>query len=150
MYAPVADVTVGSSLIMLNYMISALPHFLLYFGTAIALAVAYLAVYVRVTPHAEFGLIRMGNSAAAAQLSGSFLGFAIAMAAVITHSVSIPDMIVWSIVALVVQLAVFFVLTRVVFRGAERGIVENQVSSGVLIGAFSLAAGILQAACMVP
>ena len=61
------------------------------------LAVAFLALYVLITPHKEFALIRAGNSAAAVQLTGTFLGFAVPMAVVIGHSVNIPDMLLWGV-----------------------------------------------------
>src|SRR5688500_17534347 len=84
---------------MLDYFIGALPHFLAYFAAALALAVAFLALYVMVTPHREFTLIREGNAAAATQLVGTFLGFAIPVAVVISNSVSLPDMLLWGAVA---------------------------------------------------
>ena len=66
---------------MFQYFIEALPHFLAYFAAAVALAVAFLALYVAITPHKEIALIREGNSAAAVQLIGTFLGFATDMQA---------------------------------------------------------------------
>ena len=50
---------------MLQYFTETLPHFLAYFAAAIALAVAFLLLYVVVTPHREFTLIREGNTAGA-------------------------------------------------------------------------------------
>jgi putative membrane protein len=134
---------------MFDYFISALPHFLLYFATVAVLAVAFLAAYVAITPHREFELIKAGSSAAAVQLVGTFLGFAIPVAIVISHSVSLLDMLIWGVVALVVQLAVFFIIAKL-FSGIENRIGENCVASGIFIGGMSLAFGILQASCMVP
>jgi len=89
---------------MISYFLAALPQFLAYFGSAVALAVVFLFVYSLCTPHREFALIREGNAAAATQLTGTFLGFAIPMAVVIGNSVSIPDMLLWGAVAALVQL----------------------------------------------
>ena len=36
---------------MINYFTETLPHFLAYFAAAIVLAVAFLAIYVLITPH---------------------------------------------------------------------------------------------------
>ncbi len=135
---------------MFDYFLAALPHFLAYFGAAIALAVGFLALYVLSTPHKEFTLIREGNTAAATQLVGTFLGFAIPVAIVIGNSVSIPDMLLWGAVAAVVQLIVFVVISRILFKGIESRIVENCTSSGIFTGGMGLGVGILQAACMVP
>lgn len=134
---------------LFKYFVAALPHFLLYFLAAVVLAVAFLAVYVAITPHKEFKLIREGNTAAATQLVGTFLGFAIPTAMVIGHSVNIPDMLLWGAVAAVVQLLVFFLIGRL-FPAIEQRIEQNCTASGTFIGGMGLGIGILQAACMIP
>jgi putative membrane protein len=135
---------------MFDYFTDALPHFLAYFGAAILLAAAFLALYVLITPHREFDLIRKGNVAAALQLTGTFLGFCIPVAVVIGHSVDIPDMLLWGAVAAIVQLAVFFLISRLLFRTISTRIVEGCAASGLFVGGTGLGIGILQAACMVP
>ncbi|MEA1072037.1 DUF350 domain-containing protein [Sphingomonas sp. LY160] len=135
---------------MVQYFTATLPHFLAYFGAAIVLAVAFITLYVMITPHRELALIRDGNSAAATQLVGTFLGFAIPVAMVIGHSVNIPDMLLWGAVAAIVQLVVFFIISRLLFKGIEQRITDNCSASGIFIGGIGLGIGILQAACMVP
>lgn len=135
---------------MFQYFIATVPHFLAYFAAAVALAVLFLLVYVTVTPHREFKLIREGNSAAAVQLTGTFLGFAIPVAIVIGNSVSIPDMLLWGGVAAIVQLLVFLIISRLLFKSISDRITENCVASGIFVGGMGLGIGILQAACMVP
>lgn len=135
---------------MFQYFIASVPHFLAYFAAAVALAVLFLLVYVTVTPHREFKLIREGNSAAATQLTGTFLGFAIPVAVVIGNSVSIPDMLLWGGVAAIVQLAVFLIISRLLFKSISDRIAEDCVASGIFVGGMGLGVGILQAACMVP
>lgn len=135
---------------MVQYFTATLPHFLAYFGAAILLAVAFITLYVMITPHRELALIRDGNSAAATQLVGTFLGFAIPVAMVIGHSVNIPDMLLWGAVAAIVQLIVFFIISRLLFKGIEQRITDNCSASGIFIGGIGLGIGILQAACMVP
>jgi len=135
---------------MLEYFTETLPHFLAYFAAAVALAVAFLALYVLITPHKEFALIRAGNAAAAVQLTGTFLGFAVPVAVVIGHSVDIPDMLLWGGVAALVQLAVFFVIARLLFPTIAQRIADQCMASGIFVGGMGLGIGILQAACMVP
>lgn len=132
------------------YLTEVLPHFLAYFGSALLLAAAFLTLYVWLTPHRELELIRGGNSAAALQLTGTFLGFAIPVAIVIGHSVSIPDMLMWGAIAAIVQLLVFVVISRLLFRGISSKIDEGCTSSGIFVGGMGVAIGVLQAACMVP
>ena len=135
---------------MISYFLAALPHFLAYFGSAVALAVLFLFVYSLCTPHREFALIGEGNSAAAIQLSGTFLGFAVPLAVVIGNSVSVLDMLLWGAVAAIVQLTVFVVIARFLFKAVSDKITQGCVASGLFVGAMSLGIGILQAACMVP
>ncbi|MBS3928404.1 MAG: DUF350 domain-containing protein [Sphingomonadales bacterium] len=135
---------------MLDYFVATIPHFLAYFGSAVALAAAFLWLYSLCTPHREFALIREGNMAAAVQLTWTFLGFAIPVASVIANSVSIADMVLWGAVAGVVQLAVFVVIARFLFKSVSDRIAEGCVASGQFVGGIGLGIGILQAACMVP
>lgn len=135
---------------MISYFFENLPHFLAYFAAALAAVLIFLSCYVVITPHREFELIAQGNLAAAAQLTGTFLGFSVAMAVVIGHSVSILDLMLWGGVAALVQLAVFFALSRVLFRTIEQRITENCAASGIFVGGIGLGVGILQAACMIP
>jgi putative membrane protein len=135
---------------MLDYFVATLPHFLAYFGSAVALAAAFLWLYSLCTPHREFALIREGNMAAAVQLTWTFLGFAVPVASVIANSVSLLDMVLWGAVAGVVQLTVFVVISRFLFKAVSDRIAEGCVASGQFVGGIGLGIGILQAACMVP
>ncbi|WP_309751576.1 DUF350 domain-containing protein [Novosphingobium sp.] len=135
---------------MLEYFLGTLPHFLAYFAAALALAVAFLYLYSLATPHREFALIREGNSAAAFQLTGTFIGFAIPLATVIANSVNLADMLLWGVVAALVQLGVFVVIARFLFRTISSRIAEGCTASGQFVGGIGLGVGILQAACMVP
>jgi putative membrane protein len=135
---------------MLDYFVATLPHFLAYFGSAVALAAAFLWLYSLCTPHREFALIREGNMAAAVQLTWTFLGFAVPVASVIANSVSLLDMVLWGAVAAMVQLAVFVVISRILFKTVSARIAEGCVASGQFVGGIGLGIGILQAACMVP
>lgn len=135
---------------MLDYFIGTLPHFAAYFASALGLAVAFLYLYSRATPHREFELIGQGNSAAAIQLTGTFIGFAIPLATVIANSVNLMDMLLWGAVAALVQLLVFIAIARFLFRAISDRITEGCVASGQFVGGIGLGVGILQAACMVP
>ena len=132
---------------ILEHSISGLPAFALYFGVSLALLALFLAIYVRITPYQEIALIRQGNVAAALSISGTMLGFVIPLAHAVAQSVSLPEMLLWGGIALVVQLLVFFVVVRII-PGIARDIPEGKVAQGTFLGALSLATGILNAACM--
>lgn len=122
--------------------------FLLYFVVAIGLVAAFVAVYTKVTPHKELELIRAGNVAGAIALAGAVLGFSLPVANVIAHSVSILDMLIWSVVALVAQLALFLVVDRGVLRGISSHVEEGNVAAATTLAAASVVIGILNAACL--
>jgi len=124
-----------------------LNAFLVMFVAGLVLTLLFAAIYVRITPYAEFAMIREGKAAPAVSFSGALLGFVIPLASAITHSVSYLDMLVWSLVALIVQVLVFLAL-RSCFAGLCKGIAADVLAPAILLGALSLAAGILNAACM--
>jgi putative membrane protein len=123
-----------------------LPNFLLHFGAAIALLLLFISIYIRITPYKEIALIRAGNSAAAASLSGAVLGYCVALASSIAHSVNIFDMLCWGGIGLLIQLLAFFIC-RMMLPDLVKDVPENKIASGVFLGAISLGMGILNAAC---
>src|SRR6266700_7942806 len=94
---------------MILQSLAGLPAFLIYFCTGLVAVVAYLFVYTRVTPHNEFQLIRDNDPAAAIALGLSLLGFSLPVSA-IAHSANVVDCLIWSAIALMVQIAVYFIV----------------------------------------
>lgn len=121
--------------------------FFLHFLAAALLVALFAAIYVRITPYAEFGLIREGKVAPAVSFCGALIGFVIPLAGAISQSVSFVDMLVWAVIALLVQVLVFLLL-RCCLAGLCRGIAEDRLAPAILLCGLSLAAGILSAACM--
>jgi putative membrane protein len=131
----------------LKLTLAGVDDFLVYFVAALALVAVFLAIYIRVTPYRELALIRDGNTAAAASLSGALLGFVLPLASSIAHSVNLADMAVWGAIALVVQLAAYGV-ARMLLPTLAQGIASGNVAHGVFLGALSLSVGVLNAASM--
>jgi putative membrane protein len=127
--------------------VAGLPAFLLYFALALVLVAAFLVIYMWVTPYDELTLIRGGDTAAAISLSGALIGFVLPLASAIAHSVSWLDMIIWGAIALVVQLAVFFIVSRVVPQ-LSKAISDGGTAQATLLAAASVSIGIVNAACM--
>ena len=126
---------------------NALLKFLLYFGTGGALTALFVTAYVWVTPQKEFDLISRGNTAAAYSLGGALIGFIIPLSSAIIHSENLVDMIIWGLAALIVQILVFFVV-KMIFLNLTHSIEKGNTAEGIFLGALSVAAGILNAACM--
>jgi putative membrane protein len=127
--------------------LNGLPAFLAYLIVAVALTFLYGLVYGAVTSHNELSLIRQDNSAAAIALAGSLIGFVIPLASAIANSVSLGDCIIWGIVALVIQVGSYYLL-RIPISDLSGRIEQGQIAAGSWLGSGSLAAGILNAACM--
>lgn len=123
------------------------PAFLTYFAATLAMVVLFIAIYIRVTPYPELVLIREGNVAAAYSLAGALFGFVVPLARSVAQSVNLVDMLSWGAVAFVVQLLVYLCV-RMAMPGIVTGIPEGKVAHGLFLGAMSLAAGLLNAACM--
>ena len=124
-----------------------LPWFFAYLATAVGLTLLYLVIYMWVTPHDEIKLIRDNNQAAAIALGGSLLGFSIPLASTIAHSDALVDCAVWGVIAIVVQIAIFYLVRLPVPKISER-IEQGETASGLWLGAASLTGGLLNAACM--
>lgn len=119
-----------------------------YFGGAVALAVLYLAIYTRLTPHREFDLIvREHNASAAIALGASLLGFVVPLARALAQSTSIVEFVAWGLVALVVQFAAYWA-ARLSHPDLSQAIEENTLSAAIWLGSVSVAAGLLSAAAM--
>jgi putative membrane protein len=122
-------------------------NFVVYLTLGGAMTALFVALYANLTPQRDIALIRAGNSAAAIALVGALLGFVVPLASVIAHSAALIDVMVWGIVALVVQL-VGFLVARIVLPHLPRAIADGNIADAVLAAGISLSFGILTAACL--
>ena len=121
--------------------------YLQYMLLAVVMLFVFAAVYLRCTPQAELRLTREGNLACALSFGGALLGFCLALAASIRQSVQLPDFVLWSAAAALVQVLVYFVATRFI-RDAGGELARNNVAVGAWLGAVSVGIGLLNAACL--
>ncbi|MBS0219750.1 MAG: DUF350 domain-containing protein [Proteobacteria bacterium] len=124
-----------------------LPNFLRYIIVSFALAALFLWIYVRITPWREFALIRNGNSAAAIALVGALLGFCLPLANTIAHSASLTDLVLWSLVALLVQVGVH-VGMRLLLPQLKEAVETDRSAAGITAGGFAVCFGLINAACL--
>ena len=124
-----------------------IDDFLVYLLVALAYLGVFIALYIRVTPYREIQLIREGNMAASFSLSGSILGFIVPLCSAVQHSVSLVDMAIWGVIAMLVQIAAF-VVVKLAIPSVTEDIPANKGSAGFFLGSVSLGVGLLNAACM--
>lgn len=127
--------------------ISGLPAFLLYGAVASGLVALYLTVYLTATAHREIALIRRNNVAAAIALGGSLVGYALPLSVAIHNAQTVLDCIIWGLVGLIVQLAIYAVV-RLALPDLSRRIEAGEMAAAILLASSSLAGGIVDAAAM--
>ena len=132
---------------MFDTVIGSLPAFASFFVTAIILMLAFLAIYVRITPYNELELIRAGNEAAAVSLGGAVIGFALPIAVSVAVSHNLYAMIGWGVVACVVQLLAYIV-ARLALPQLVLNIPQVKIASAIFLASLSLGIGILNAGCI--
>jgi len=123
--------------------------FIIYMAVAAVLFVLFQFIYTCLTPHKEFALIREGNTAAAVALGGSLVGFALPASNIIANSISVVDVVVWVLIAAVVQLLAFAV-TSLVLKGLSARIVRGELAAAIYAAAVAISVGLLNSACMTP
>src|SRR5258708_29574330 len=101
---------------------SGLPVLILQFATTLGLLALGVRGYTLITPFGEMGLVREGNTAAGLVLGGSVVALAIPLAATLATSQVELDILLWGVVALVIQLATFWVASMLI--SGLRGMIE--------------------------
>ena len=128
--------------------LAGLPAFLVYFCTATLVVLLYLFVYMRITTHNEFELIRNNVPGAAIALGLSLLGFTLPVVSAMTHAANVIDCVIWSIIALVVQVIVYYAV-RIPVPNLSKRIEDGELAPAIWLGLASLAAGALNASSMI-
>lgn len=121
--------------------------YLIYIVSALVMLGVFTAVYTAVTRYKEFDLIREGNIAAVLSYGGALVGFSFTLCSSIAVHASFVMFLVWGMAAMVVQIVVYVVVNKAV-QGMNEAIEQNNIAMGGLIGSISLAAGIVNAACL--
>lgn len=124
--------------------VPAILAYLLHLSTAVALVMAFFVVYTRITPYDEVHLIREGNGAAALTLGGTLLGFSVTVASSLMHTDDYLEFLGWGAFAMLVQVMVFVVATRML-RMSKDQIEANNMAFGGLLGSISLSIGLINA-----
>lgn len=144
--SPASDSTRSAILDALG---SGLPMLLLQFVLVLALLVAGIFIYMAITPFHERELLRNGNPAAATVLGGALVALAIPLAALLATTGAVLDILVWGVVAVLLQLLTVAIVSHL-FRAMRVMIEAGQVAGAIPLVAAQLSIGLLNAAAMVP
>jgi len=127
-----------------NAFVSGFPDFLIQLGVALGLFIASITIYVLMTPHKEFDLIRAGNPSASLAFGGVIVGLAIPLSSCLEHSFGLWDLLIWGIVTLLIQLLAFR-FADIFLHGLPRRIAEGDVAAAVFLMSVKIGLGILLA-----
>ena len=122
--------------------------FIIAFVAAVAFFVAFKFIYQLVTPYHERDLIRQGNSAAAVALGGALIGYVLPLASALSHTVSLAEFAAWALLAGVIQIIAFIVVSRVLYKALAARIEAGEIAAGIYLASISIGVGLLNAACM--
>lgn len=136
--------TFGSILTALG---TGLPVLLVQLAVTLALLVAGVAVYTRITPFDERRLVAEGNAAGGLTLAGSIVALAIPLAATLATSTFVLDILLWGVVALILQLVAFAVATLLI-RDLRGQIESGNVASAAALVGVQLGVALITAAAM--
>ena len=125
----------------------AILAYLMHLLTAAAMVLAFFIIYTRVTPFDEVALIRQGNQAAAFSLGGTLVGFSITIASALLHTTNYYQFLGWSAGAMLIQVLVFSIATRMLQMSKDQ-IEANNKAFGGLLGAIALSIGLINAGCI--
>ncbi|PWC42622.1 DUF350 domain-containing protein [Azospirillum sp. TSO22-1] len=126
---------------------SGLPVLLLHFAATVLLFLGGVAAYVVVTPLRERELLASGNQAAGIVLGGTVVALATPLAATLVTSLALIDIVIWGVVALVLQIATFGVAV-LLFRDLRTMIENGNVAAATTLAALQLAIALLNAGAM--
>ncbi|HWE73984.1 MAG TPA: DUF350 domain-containing protein [Stellaceae bacterium] len=130
-----------------NSVMAGFPVLLTQLALTTVLFIAGLAIYIWLTPYRELKLIRDGNIAAAITLAGQMLALGIPLGGMLAHSVNLPDILLWGIVTVILQL-IAFATAAVLVRHLPAAIERGEIASALVLAAAQIVAGIFNAAAM--
>ena len=78
----------------------------------------------------------------------SLLGFTLPVVSAIAHAANVVDCLIWSLIALVVQIVVYFIV-KIPVPNLSARIAAGELAAAIWLGLSSLAAGALNAASMI-
>ncbi len=132
---------------MVQSFLTGSPTLLLHFSVTLSILAAGIWLYMLITPHKELALIREGNTAAAISLSGAVLGLAIPLAFSMSVSVNVLDILIWGVLALIIQLACFWAMDKLMGELSRR-IDEGEMGPAILLAGVKLSVAVVNAAAI--
>lgn len=111
------------------------------------LLVISCVVYVILTPMKELELLRNGNASAGLGLAGVIIGLTIPIASALATSLSIWDLLIWGVVALLIQLLSFRVVD-LILKDLPRRIENDEAGAAIVLIAVKISSAMIVGAAL--
>jgi putative membrane protein len=143
------DAAPGTIAAVIASVATGLPYLVIQLVATLLLLAIGVAIYSAVTPFNERRLIGEGNAAAGTVLGGATVALAIPLATILATTGSLLAIVIWGVVALVLQLLTF-ALVSLLLRNLRTQIEAGQVGPAIVLAASHIAVALINAAAMVP
>ena len=123
------------------------PEFMLQGGVTLGLLITGCIVHVLLTPMKEMKLIREGNISAGISVAAVIVGLAIPMSACLETATSIYDVLIWGVVAILLQLLAFRV-ADLILHDLPKRIEQDEMGAALVLAGVKIAAAMVMAAAL--
>ena len=124
---------------------AAFPRFLLSTGAAGLMLLAAAAIYILLTPWKELSLVRAGNTSAGVALGGAIVGLAIPISSTLASSMTVPGLLIWGAIALLMQLIAYRVVD-LILRDIPGRIAKDEIGAATLLASAKISTAMILAA----
>ena len=131
--------------IAIDSFVKSFPEFLLQAGVTLALLITGCIVHVLLTPMKEMKLIREGNISAGISVAAVIVGLAIPMSACLETATSVCNILIWGVVAILLQLLAFRI-ADLLLRDLPKRIERDEMGSALVLAAIKVSAAMVMAA----
>ena len=137
----------GDFALIFSGLVNGLPFLISHFVTSVIVFLIGVIIYLFITPMKEIALIRKKNTAAAISFSGALIGLALPLASSLSASGSIYEIIVWGLVAIVIQLFCFKAVD-ILINDLPKRIENGELASSILLFSIKISVALLNSAAI--
>jgi putative membrane protein len=133
--------------IAIQTFVKGFPDFLIHGGVTLALLMAGCIVHMLLTPMKEMQLIRAGNVSAGISVGAVIVGLAVPMSACLATATTVYDILIWGVVAILLQLLAFRA-SDLLLRDLPKRIERDEVGAALVLACVKIAAAMIMAAAL--
>jgi len=133
--------------IAIQTFVKGFPDFLIHGAVTLALLTAGCIVHVLLTPMKEMQLIRAGNISAGISVGAVIVGLAIPMSACLATATTVYDILIWGVVAILLQLLAFRA-ADLLLPDLPKRIERDEVGAALVLAGVKIAAAMIMAAAL--